>query len=100
TPVTHKTAHVPVTGRVRRIFRGDARLGLGDEIHFTVAVLRPGDQPAAGGHSWLNLRDFEAAKCMEVFPNGTPRECAVADLRSLVIASPSDNTWVPLPTEE
>ena len=100
TPVTDTPTYAPVAGCVRRVFRGDERLGLGDEVHFSVAVRRPEDSIRPGGDLWMDLRAFEAAKYMEVFLNGTPPDCELADYRSFVIAGPSDAPCVPVPTEE
>ena len=63
-------AHVPVTGRVRRIFRRDDSLRLGDEVHFSVAVCRPGDRLAPGGDRWMDLWLFERATYMEAYLTG------------------------------
>ena len=98
--VVKTPAHVPVTGHVRRIFRGDDRLGLGDEVHFKVAVCRPGDSLPPGAGPWRHLRDFEAAKYMEVFLDGTPPECQVVLGQCFVIAAPLDTPSMPAPTEE
>jgi hypothetical protein len=93
-------AHVPVIGRVRRIFRGDDCLRLGDEVHFSVAVCRPGDDLAPGGHQWMYVRHLERATYMEAFLDGTPPECQVARSQCFVIPALSNAPWKLVPTEE
>jgi hypothetical protein len=100
TPPVEKTpAHVPVVGRVRRIFRGDDALRLADEVRFAVAVCRPGDLIPCGGDFWMYLPQFEGASLMEVFLNGTPPECRVASSQISVIEALTDTPCMRVPTE-
>jgi hypothetical protein len=92
-------AHVPIVGRVARVFRGDGLLRPGEEVHFSVAVCRPGDSLCPGGDLWMHLQDFETARYMEVFLDGTPPACKVARSQCFAIPAPSDTPSVPVPTE-
>jgi hypothetical protein len=89
-PVGKTPAHVPVAGRVRRIFRGDEGLRLADEVLFSVAVCRPRDRIPCGGGLWMQLADFEGARYLEVFLEGTPPRCQVVCSQAVVIEAPSD----------
>jgi hypothetical protein len=97
--IAQTPARVPVTGRVRRIFRTDGRLGLGDEVHFSVAVCRPGDCIAPGGDRWMYLWLFERTTYVEAFLDGTPPECQVARSQCFPIPALSDTPSVTVPTE-
>jgi hypothetical protein len=48
----------------------------------------------------MNLADFEAARYMEVFLDGTPPKCHLPCSQRYVIAALSDTSSIPVPTEE
>lgn len=93
-------AHVPVRGVVRRIFRGDGHLHLGDGIQFTVAVCRLRDNVISNGENWLPLSSIVGASFMEVFLNGDPPNCEVACYQYRVINELSESARLRVPTPE
>ena len=92
-------AYLPVRGRVRRVFRGGS-LEPGAELRFTVPVCRRGDEIMPGGDLWMYHEQFQGAKYMEVFLDGTPPECKLACSQCSVVAGLSDLPQLAVPTEE
>ena len=81
-------AEVPVTGKVVRVFRGAIRVG--DEITFSVHVMRPGDQDRMWcGPSFLEYETFMHASHIEAFLNGNPPNCELALDEYVVLENPT-----------
>jgi hypothetical protein len=95
-----KTGMVPVAGRVVAVFRGDGKLNSGDEVRFSAAVYRNPNEIPPGGWSWISKDAFSNAEYLEVFLNGEPPNCEVADYQVLVIDTPTQSPRAHVPTED
>ncbi|CAA0103271.1 Uncharacterised protein [Halioglobus japonicus] len=75
----------PVTGVVKRIFRGDDLLETEAEVYFTIAIA-PGDAEIPDGADFYqDLDRFIASPYLEVFLNGIPPNLEVTASQSSII---------------
>jgi hypothetical protein len=93
-------ALVPVCCRVRRVFRGDDRLHVGDPVRFSIAVCRDGEDIPEGGDLWMSYEDFQNAEYLEAFLDGIPPDCEAARSQRFVIARLSNDPQIAVPTEK
>jgi hypothetical protein len=99
--VIHETTGiVPVRGRVVTVFRGDNKLRVGDEVRFSAAIYHDPDEVPPGGWSWTHIASFNNAEYFELFLNGKPPLCEVADYTILIIGAPSKTPQAHVPTKQ
>jgi hypothetical protein len=103
--LTHHTSAqatdiVPVQGYVATIFRGDDKLKCGNEVRFSAAVYRNVEEIFPSGWLWTQLDSFNKAEYLEVFLNGVPPDCELADYKILIIDAPTESPIAQLPSED
>jgi hypothetical protein len=77
-----------IAGKVVRVFRTDGRLKEGDDITWTIAVCRPGDEPT--GPAYIYVADLARASFIEVYLQGTPPSCHLAAYEFTLIDGPTE----------
>jgi hypothetical protein len=81
-------SEVSLLGRVIRIFRSDGRLGLRDEVAFTIRVCKTGDEIRPGS-SYLLYDELIGATHIEVYLNGNPPHCEIPIDEFMILEAPS-----------
>ena len=99
-PIQREPGIVPVQGEVVTKFRGDDKLSVGDEVRFSVALYRNRDEIFPGAWGWTHIDEFNEAGFLEVFLDGAPPMCEVADYSVLLIDAPSTSPRAHVPTEK
>jgi hypothetical protein len=91
-----------VRGVVRRVYRSDGRLDVGDEVRFGVWVSRPGDSilDMPEGPVVHDLDELKHARYLEVFLEGTPPQCMLAGEQCLAVSTLGETPSLRVPTRE